>query len=143
MIRFCNVLKDTRDTTFILWAIAEGVACGTMRFGIAVTACVTLGLIMLYLKFTSFGGRHRYDVILSLEWAGAGDSYGSIKPILRRHSLHANLASQHDLEANKIDLSYRLLLRDPSRSRELLKELEAIQGVARVSIFHRADEAEV
>jgi len=143
MIRFRNVRKDTRDTTFILWAIAEGVACGTMRFGIAVTACVTLGLIMLYLKFTSFGGRHRYDVILSLEWAGAGDSYGSIKPILRRHSLHANLASQHDLDVDKIDLSYRLLLRDPSRSRELLKELEQTTGVARVSLFHRSDEAEV
>jgi hypothetical protein len=143
MIRFRNVLKDTRDTTFVLWAIAEGVACGTMRFGIGVTACITLALIFTYIRMTSFGGRHRYDVILSLEWAGNGDSQASIKPILRRHSLHTNLASQHDLEANKIDLSYRLLLRDPSRSRELLKELEATQGVARVSIFHRADEAEV
>ena len=143
MIRFRNVLKDTRDTTFVLWAIAEGVACGTMRFGIGVTACITLSLIFAYVRMTSFGGRHRYDVILSLEWAGVGDSQASIKPILRRHSLHTNLASQHDLEANKIDLSYRLLLRDPSRSRELLKELEATQGVARVSIFHRADEAEV
>ena len=143
MIRFRNVLKDTRDTTFVLWAIAEGVACGTLRFGIAVTAAVTLSLIFVYLRLTSFGGRHRYDVILSLEWAGGGDSAESLRPILRRHSLRANLASQHDLEADKIDLSYRLLLRDPSRSRELLQELEATQGVARVSIFHRADEAEV
>lgn len=143
MIRFRNVLKDTRDTTFVLWAIAEGVACGTLRFGIAVTACVTLAVIFVYIRVTSFGGRHRYDVILSLEWAGAGDSYGSIKPILRRHSLHANLASQHDLEADRIDLSYRLLLRDPARSRELLKDLEKTEGVARVSLFHRSDEAEV
>jgi len=143
MIRFRNVLKDTRDTTFVLWAISEGVACGTLRFGIAVTACVTLALIFVYIRVTSFGGRHRYDVILSLEWAGAGDSYGTIKPILRRHSLHANLASQHDVEADRIDLSYRLLLRDPGRSRELLKELETTAGVARVSLFHRSDEAEV
>jgi hypothetical protein len=143
MIRFRNVLKDTRDTTFVLWAIAEGVACGTLRFGIAVTAAITLSLIFAYVRLTSFGGRHRYDVILSLEWAGAGDSLASIRPILRRHSLRANLASQHDLEADKIDLSYRLLLRDPSRSRELLRELEQSQGVARVSLFHRSDEAEV
>src|SRR6476620_4778666 len=67
MIRFRNVLKDTRDTTFVLWAIAEGVACGTLRFGIAVTAAITLSLIFVYLRLTSFGGRHRYDVILSLE----------------------------------------------------------------------------
>src|SRR3954470_14465702 len=50
MIRFRNVLKDTRDTTFVLWAIAEGVACGTQRFGIAVLACVTLSIIMVYLR---------------------------------------------------------------------------------------------
>ena len=31
MIRFRNVLKDTRDTTFILWAVVEGVASGTQR----------------------------------------------------------------------------------------------------------------
>jgi hypothetical protein len=143
MIRFRNVLKDTRDTTFILWAIAEGVACGTLRFGIAILACFTLSLILIYLKVTSFGGRHSYDVILSVEWAGGGDSLGAIKPILRRHSLRANLASQHDLEADKVDLSYRLLLRDPSRSRELLHDLEKAEGVARVSLFHRSDEAEV
>ena len=143
MIRFRNVLKDTRDTTFVLWAIAEGVACGTLRFGIAVTAAITLSLIFAYVRLTSFGGRHRYDVILPLEWAGAGDSLASIRPILRRHSLRANLASQHDLDAEKVDLSYRLLLRDPSRSRELLKELEQTAGVARVSLFHRSDEAEV
>ena len=143
MIRFRNVLKDTRDTTFVLWAIAEGVACGTLRFGIAVTAAITLSLIFAYIRLTSFGGRHRYDVILSLEWAGAGDSLANLRPILRRHSLRANLASQHDLDAEKVDLSYRLLLRDPSRSRELLKELEQTAGVARVSLFHRSDEAEV
>ena len=143
MIRFRNVLKDTRDTTFVLWAIAEGVACGTLRFGIAVTAAITLSLIFAYIHLTSFGGRHRYDVILSLEWAGAADSLASLRPILRRHSLRANLASQHDLDAEKVDLSYRLLLRDPSRSRELLKELEQTAGVARVSLFHRSDEAEV
>jgi hypothetical protein len=143
MIRFRNVLKDTRDTTFVFWAIAEGVACGTQRFGIAVVSCVSLAIIFAYVRVTSFGGRHRYDVILSLEWAGGGDSQGIIRPILKRHSLHANLASQHDLEAEKVDLSYRLLLRDPSRSRELLQELELTEGVARVSLFHRADEAEV
>jgi hypothetical protein len=143
MIRFRNVLKDTRDTTFVLWAIAEGVACGTLRFGIAVTAAVTLSLIFVYLRVTSFGGRHRYDVILSLEWAGSENYASKLKPLLRRHTMRSQLASQHDLDANKLDLSYRLLLRDPSRSRELLLELEKTQGVARASLFHRSDEAEV
>ncbi len=35
MIRFRNVLKDTRDTTFILWTVMEGMTVGTMRFSTA------------------------------------------------------------------------------------------------------------
>src|SRR3954471_13013635 len=143
MIRFRNVLKDTRDTTFVLWAIAEGVACGTMRFGIAMTAAITLSLIFAYVRLTSFGGRHRYDVILSLEWAGAGQSTDPLRPVFRRHAIRTQLASQHDLDENRLDLSYRLLLRDPSRGRELLSELQAVAGVERASLFHRSDEAEV
>ena len=143
MIRFRNVLKDTRDTTFILWAIVEGVAAGTQRFGVAVIGALAISLVFLYLRMTSFGGRHRYDVILSVEWAGNGDHAASLKPIFRRHAMRAQLASQHDLDASRQDLSYRLLLRDPSRSRELLSELETTEGITRVTLFHRSDEAEV
>jgi len=143
MIRFRNVLKDTRDTTYILWGIVEGVAVGNQRFGIAVLGAVVISLIFIYLRVTSFGGRHRYDVILSLEWAGNDNYASSLKPLLRRHAMRSQLASQHDLDANKLDLSFRLLLRDPSRSRELLSELEKTEGVARASLFHRSDEAEV
>ena len=35
IVRFRNVLKDTRDTTFVMWAILEGMAAGTMRDGLA------------------------------------------------------------------------------------------------------------
>lgn len=143
MIRFRNVLKDTRDTTFVLWAIAQGVACGTQRLGIAVVSCLALALIFGYIRLTGFGGRHRYDVVLSLEWAGGNGGVEQIRPILKRHSVRAILASQHDVDDEKIDLSYRILLRDPAKSRELLKELQSTSGVARVSLFHRSDEAEV
>ncbi|HYE20037.1 MAG TPA: DUF4956 domain-containing protein [Tepidisphaeraceae bacterium] len=148
MVRFRNVLKDTRDTMFVLWAIAEGVACGTQRFGIAVLASVILGAAFLYLHFTAFGGRHRYDVVLSLEWGPTGELGRAewtplLRDILSRHAVRSTLASQHDLEADRMEFSYRLLLRDPGRSRELLKELQESRGVNRVSLFHRADEAEV
>lgn len=143
MVRFRNVLKDTRDTTFILWAIVEGVAAGTTRYSVALAGAAVVALVFFYLYFTSFAGRHRYDVILSLEWTGNGGYGDLLRPILRRHALHAQLAGQHDLDVNKLDLSYRVLLRDPARSRELVADLENVQGVTRVSLFHRTDEAEV
>jgi len=153
MVRFRNVLKDTRDTMFVLWAISEGVACGTQRFGIAVLAAGVLAVTFLYLHFTAFGGRHRYDVVLSLEWAptdgglnspnAAADWGKTLRGILGRHALRSILASKHDLDSDRLEFSYRLLLRDPTRSRELLRELQHTSGVKRVSLFHRSDEAEV
>lgn len=66
VVRFRNVLKDTRDTTFVIWAIVEGAAVGTRNFSTALVGALFIGAVFVYMRMTSFGGRHRYDVILSL-----------------------------------------------------------------------------
>jgi hypothetical protein len=42
-----------------------------------------------------------------------------------------------------VDVSYRLLLRDPDRSHELVEEVRAFNGVARVTVMQAADESEL
>jgi hypothetical protein len=142
VVRFRNVLKDTRDTTFVLWSIVEGMASGTMRFGIAVLGAILISLVFIYLKVTAFGGRHRYDVVVNLQWRGDGDSLDTLQPILWRHSVRAQLAG-HRLLDDRQDLSYRLSLRDPSRAGELLTDLRGTEGVSGVHLFRREDESEV
>lgn len=144
VVRFRNVLKDTRDTTFVLWGIVEGMAVGTGRQSTAVLSTVVIALIMLYLRVSAFGSRHRYDVVLQLVWAGdASSGELGLQPILRRHSSRVQLASSRRLPGEGVDLSYRLLLRDPSRSDELQAELEQVAEVERLSLFLREDESEV
>ncbi len=144
VVRFRNVLKDTRDTTFILWSIVMGLAVGTLRFSTALIGCACVAAIFLYLRMTAFGSRHRYDVILNLHWTGLGAGPVALKSVLRRHSLQMHLASERASADEGMDLSYRLLLRDPARSRELLDELEASDGVAYASLSQReVDESEI
>jgi hypothetical protein len=141
IVRFRNVLKDTRDTTFVLWAILQGMALGTTRYGLAVVACVGLALYFGYLRLTSFGSRQRFDVVLSLQ---TGTSMlDTLSQILQRHSLRVQLASQRDTSQQQIDLSYRLLLRDPTRGQELVKELNQAGNFQQISLFERKDEVEV
>jgi len=67
-----------------------------------------------------------------------------LRQLLRRHSRAIQCASQRSNEGYAgVDLSYRLFLRDPARSQELLEELKALQGVARVSSLHAGDESEL
>ncbi len=143
VVRFRNVLKDTRDTTFILWVMVMGMAVGTMRFSTALIGCLFISSVFLYLRFVSFGSRHRYDVILSLHWTGDGDAVRLLRPLLRRHSARVELASQRSATDAGTEISYRLLLRDPSRSGEVLSEIRATEGVTDASLYLREEESEL
>jgi hypothetical protein len=64
--------------------------------------------------------------------------------LLERHSFKAQCANRHfDSEAVGSDVSYRLLLRDPSRVPDLLRELAMLPGVDQVSSMKAEDESEV
>ena len=67
-----------------------------------------------------------------------------LRQLLRRHSRKAVCASQRSNEGYEgVDLSYRLLLRDPARSEQLIDELRGLDGVARVSSLSAGDESEL
>jgi len=83
-------------------------------------------------------------VILTLHWTGPGRAAAPLTKILRRHSVRSHLASERAAGDEGMDLSYRVLLRDPSRSRDLLEELESTEGVAYASLAQREeDESEI
>ncbi len=144
VVRFRNVLKDTRDTTFILWSIMQGLGVGTMKFSTSLIAAMGVAAVMGYLRITSFGSRHRYDAVLSLQLTGnAGEMMSRLKAILHQHCVRTLLANQRKTAADTTNLSYRVLLRDPARSNELQVALEQSQGFGNISLFLREDESEV
>jgi uncharacterized membrane protein YhiD involved in acid resistance len=144
VVRFRNVLKDTRDTIFVLWAIVEGMAAGTGRASLAVIGVIVIACIMVYLSATQYGARRRYDTILNLICVGGSAAASQlVESVLGRHCLTTQLASIQELGQDNFDLSYRLTLRDPSRRNELEAELRSLDPVQRVSMFAHDDESEV
>lgn len=144
VVRFRNVLKDTRDTVFILWAIMEGVAIGTTRFSTAALGALGIAAAFFCLRLMSFGTRLRYDAVLSLRVTGdVAARLPVLQRILKRHASRLDLASERRSTSEGTDLTYRLLLRDTSRSNELQSELAGTEGLANVSVYMHADEAEI
>jgi len=144
VVRFRNVLKDTRDTIFILWAIMEGVAIGTTRFSTGALSALGIAGALLCLRFISFGTRRRYDAVLSLRVTGdVAARLPALKQILKRHATRLDLASERRATNEGTDITYRLLLRDTSRSHELQSELTEAEGFANVSVYMHEDEAEI
>ena len=144
MVRFRSILRDTLDTAYVLAVIVIGLACGTAKFTSAIIGCLATLLIMFYFWTTAFGTRHRYDLIVNIQWTRPATELPDLRQLLQRHSRAIQCASQRSNEGYPgVDLSYRLFLRDPARSQELLEELKALQGVARVSSLHAGDESEL
>jgi hypothetical protein len=144
VVRFRNVLKDTRDTTFILWGIMEGMAIGTTRFSIALLAALGIAAAFLCLRFMSFGQRRRYDAVLTLRVTGeVGPQMAALKQVLKRYATQLHLASERRATKEGTDITYRLLLRDASRSSELQSELASTAGFEDVSVFMHDDESEI
>ena len=144
IVRFRNILRDTLDTTYVLTAIVIGMATGTQKYASAIIGCAIIAVAMLYLWYTSFGSRHRYDVIINLHWARSIKELLELNRLLDRHSWKAHLANQRSHEGYEgTDLSYRLLLRDSNRVEDLLNELRQVNGVSRVTSMLAEDESEV
>ncbi len=144
VIRFRNVLKDTRDTLFILWAILEGLAVGNWHYSTAVLALLGASAVFVFIRMASFGTRNRYDAVLTVRITGdTAVSGAALRKLLVRHAARRTLASERRTAGQGLDVTYRLLLRDPLRSEELRAELAGVEGFQNVSLYMHDDEAEI
>jgi uncharacterized membrane protein YhiD involved in acid resistance len=144
VVRFRNVLKDTRDTTYIMWSIVEGMAMGIFHYSTAIVGGCCVMLVLLYLWLTEFGVRHRFDAALSVSVpTDAGATREKIEQILLRFSDRILLTSERlSFDARQV-LSYRLLLRDPTRRTELRDDLATVSDVQELSFYLQEDESEL
>jgi NhaP-type Na+/H+ or K+/H+ antiporter len=61
VIRFRNILKDTRDTSYIFFTLITGLATGTQRFQLALLGAVVFCAVALYLHWAQCGSRKTGD----------------------------------------------------------------------------------
>jgi hypothetical protein len=133
IVRFRNILRDTLDTAHILSVIVLGMAAGTQKYGLALVAATTTSSIMLFLWGTSFGKRRRYDCMLNFSWMKSMDQLAPALALLNRYGRGVHCAGQRsDVNGEGVNLSYRLLLRDPDRLEHLLEGLRSVDGLTRL-----------
>jgi hypothetical protein len=141
VIRFRNILKDTRDTSFIFLALILGMACGTGSFVYSILGTILVGSTLLYLHWTSFGSKHSSDGFIRFEVASGTPP--TINDLLRRHCRGARLVSQRIGDGGRGEVSYRLTMRDPMRAGDLVGELQQLGGVSNVTFVLQEEQGEL
>lgn len=141
LIRFRNVLKDTRDTVFVFIALVVGMAVGSQRHMTAIVGTLALLLVVAYLNYTSFGTLGRYDGYLTVRVSGPT---GAPAELLRRFCRAVKqISTRQSGDDEAAELVYQIGLRDRTRGGELIEALRGTQGVVHVSLVLRNELSEV
>ena len=144
VVRFRNVLKDTRDTVFVFISLVVGMAVGSQRHLVAILGTATLLLAVWYMNITSFGTLGRYDGYLTVRVSRAGRGRKESGALLDRFCRAIKpISTRQSGEEESAEFVYQIGLRDRERSSELISALRGLDHVTHVSLVLRSELSEV
>jgi uncharacterized membrane protein YhiD involved in acid resistance len=136
IIRFRNIIKDTRDIAFIFCSLVVGMATGSQRYGTAAVGTVVLSLIAVFLHLTSFGRHEPSNGFLRFTLPGHIGPKHAITAILKRFCGTSVLISAQDsgFGSPNVEYAYQLRIRNIQKNTLMLSELEKVEGIENVSL---------
>ncbi|NLH40932.1 MAG: DUF4956 domain-containing protein [Planctomycetes bacterium] len=135
IVRFRNVLKDTRDIVFIFASLVIGMACGSHRYLTAILGTVVLGLIAIYLYFTDFGSHEPHNGFLRFSLRGPIGTDHPVPGILRRFCGNFTLISSQDSGfGGPAEYAYQIMVKNTAKNEEFISELEKVDGMENISL---------
>jgi hypothetical protein len=135
IVRFRTVVKDTRDTAFVFYALGAGMAAGTGNLKLAVIGTPVIGLFLGILHWTGHGtSEEAYLLGFETESGRAGEE-DPFTEVFRRHLANWSLVSARSVRAGSgIQHTYQVRLRSGVRTQDVLRELGTVEGIIRAQI---------
>ena len=136
IIRFRNIIKDTRDIAFIFCSLVVGMAAGSQRYAVAIVGTIVLCLIAIYLYVAGFGTHQPHNGFLRFTYRGQVAPDNPILTILRRFCGSFILISAQDtgFGTSEVEYAYQLMIRNTAKSQQMLSELQNVEGIENVSL---------
>jgi len=136
IIRFRNVVKDTRDIVFIFCALVVGMASGSQRYAIAIVGTAILSLITIYLHLSGFGTHHPHNGFLRFTLNSHIGPKHLVPTILKRFCSRFTLISAQDsgFGSSTVEYAYQLMVRNAKKNEMMLSELSKVEGIENISL---------
>lgn len=135
IIRFRTVVKDTKDTAFVFWALAAGMAAGTGNYVLGAIGTGIVSLLAMLLHSSNFGALYKSEFILRFRYAtstGESAHLETIQSMAKRSSL---LHIEHSGDGESLKMTYDIVLQENRSAEELSKAIGALAGVSEVVVI--------
>lgn len=136
IVRFRTVVRDTKDTAFVIFAVAVGMAVGAGQPIVAVGGIVVVGLAATLFRDSSdfvMPFNREIQLTVRLGWSQAVETL-----IVEAVSKHASEIEPQSVNTVRhgaaMELSFRVRLLPIARPTELVAELNRIEGVQTVEL---------
>ncbi|MBT3534722.1 MAG: DUF4956 domain-containing protein [Rhodospirillaceae bacterium] len=138
IIRFRNVIKDSRDMSFLFWVIAVGLGAGTFNFKVILIASILIGAIIFLLYFLSYGKTRHEDCVIVIR-GPEKQSMDTIEEVIAPYTEDTQMRS-YEIEDGRWELVMELRLSsDEFTGQEaMLDQLNGLDNVEHVSIMRPA-----
>ncbi len=127
IVRFRTAIKDPIDTSFIFWAVGEGLALGVGFFDAAIIGGVVIGIFVLLLS--AFKVRSAMPYLLVLHYSEAAN--GPIKQMIKQ--LPGARIRSKTAQRDGIELTLELRLRDNETG--FVEKFLRVEGVYDASLI--------
>lgn len=147
IVRFRTVVRDTRDTAFVIFAVAVGMAVGAQAPWAALSGIAVLGTTA-YLLSKRPGAMQESapaerDYRLIIRAHTDLDLEKNAAPILDQYFTHRRIAAIRTTKHGAcLDSCFDVALRDGRSPQELIRQINRIEGVQEVKFLHRDVEEE-
>ena len=137
IIRFRTVVKDTRDTAFVFFALASGMGAGTGNLRLAVIGTLLVGFFIFLLHWTRHGAISRNEYLLTLRMLPpeSEEERKVYMPVFDRFlSRHRLISVKSTKMGDSLKLTFHVVMKDAKKTEPFISELSGLEGLHRVSL---------
>ena len=136
IIRFRTVIKDTKDTSYVFFGLAAGMAAGTSSYFLAIIGVIIISVLSIILYKTNYGSIYKSEIILRFRAVSGLDSK-SYNKIINKYSLSSNILhvepSSDTKESNTI--TFDLVLKKNINLEDIASDLKKISGLSEIKLI--------
>ena len=135
IIRFRTVVKDTKDTAYIFWSLAAGMAAGTGSYFLAIIGTIIISSVAFILYYSNYGSFVKSEFILQFRLDTKTKDHNDFIKIIKSYtSTYTLLSSESSDDGKSVKNSYDIIMKEKHESKDLIKELSKLRNITELVI---------
>lgn len=143
IIRFRSAPGDPKDISYVLFAMAAGLACGAGFFGYASIFTIFLCLLMFVLGLFKFGAKKTSEKLLKIVIPEDLDYEGAFDEVFEKFTTNYELRKVKTTNLGSLyELVYTVVIDNKMNQKEFLDELRCRNGNLNITLLMSPEKAE-